>query len=449
MAVKYYDKDKKKWVIFPGTVGAPGKDSYITALENGYKGSVEDYNYACAILPEMVDRVENADKTPIKDSANLITSDGVYLAINDLDDKRKEDDSIQNEKIGQIESESKSRDEELDNSIKELSIKHDEEVESIYGTVNENKTIFDNYVISNDENIEKISTTINEHINTYNEHIENSNNNINGITESIDELKDSIKDNKELIDSNKFNHDSYVESNNLAVKELSDSFEAFKTSIEEFIISEDNKIKDEVDDAKGEINESIGSLDESFRGEIDKVVNSLSEKANTSDVESTYATKDSVQSVLDAIDKIDTTVSADEVAVALSGMSESDKVKAAKTISDIINGHVKIEGTAIADGAIVAENIVSNFAAHTVLMAGDTISNRITSGLIKAENIEAGTITSKEISSDYVYAGDLKAEQITSGTISADVLDLSDYLTVGDAEDTYTTKETLEKTIED
>ena len=26
MSVKYFDKNKNKWVIFPGTVGAPGKN---------------------------------------------------------------------------------------------------------------------------------------------------------------------------------------------------------------------------------------------------------------------------------------------------------------------------------------------------------------------------------------------------------------------------------------
>lgn len=28
MSVKIYDKTQNQWVIFPGTIGAPGKDAY-------------------------------------------------------------------------------------------------------------------------------------------------------------------------------------------------------------------------------------------------------------------------------------------------------------------------------------------------------------------------------------------------------------------------------------
>lgn len=89
MAVKYFDKDKQKWVIFPGTVGAPGKNAYQIATELGYKGTYEEYSHSLYILPECTDKIENADNMPTDNSANLVLSGGVYNAIknvsNDLD----------------------------------------------------------------------------------------------------------------------------------------------------------------------------------------------------------------------------------------------------------------------------------------------------------------------------------------------------------------------------
>lgn len=62
MSVKYFDKNKNKWVIFPGTVGAPGKngkDAYDIAVEHGYEGSEEEYNNTLLQIPEVVDKIEN------------------------------------------------------------------------------------------------------------------------------------------------------------------------------------------------------------------------------------------------------------------------------------------------------------------------------------------------------------------------------------------------------
>lgn len=112
MSVKIFDKAQNKWVIFPGSIGAPGrsayelavqqgykgtldewlesikgadgKDAYTIAVEGGYKGTEEEYNNALAIAPIAVDKINNADTTPTKDSTNLVLSGGVKDAIDSL-----------------------------------------------------------------------------------------------------------------------------------------------------------------------------------------------------------------------------------------------------------------------------------------------------------------------------------------------------------------------------
>lgn len=88
MSVKYFDKNKNKWVIFPGTVGASGKngkDAYDIAVEHGYEGSEEEYNNTLLQIPEVVNKLETIDNTPTKGSNNLVTSGGVKDAIDSLD----------------------------------------------------------------------------------------------------------------------------------------------------------------------------------------------------------------------------------------------------------------------------------------------------------------------------------------------------------------------------
>lgn len=85
MAVKYFDKEKNEWVIFPGTVGAPGKDAYQIAVDNGYSGTQDEYNAALTAIPDVVSKVESADSTPTKDSSDLITSGAVYSAIDSIE----------------------------------------------------------------------------------------------------------------------------------------------------------------------------------------------------------------------------------------------------------------------------------------------------------------------------------------------------------------------------
>lgn len=112
MSIKIFDKAQNKWVIFPGSIGAPGRsayelavqqgykgtldewlksikgadgrDAYTIAVEGGYKGTEEEYNNALTIAPVAVDKINNADTTPTKDSTNLVLSGGVKDAIDSL-----------------------------------------------------------------------------------------------------------------------------------------------------------------------------------------------------------------------------------------------------------------------------------------------------------------------------------------------------------------------------
>ena len=81
MSVKIYDKKQKKWIIFPGTIGAPGKDAYLIAQENGYTGTKEEYAKVLTDTPKIINSIE---EEPTEGSKNLITSGGVWQAIDNV-----------------------------------------------------------------------------------------------------------------------------------------------------------------------------------------------------------------------------------------------------------------------------------------------------------------------------------------------------------------------------
>lgn len=81
MSVKIYDKKQKKWIIFPGTIGAPGKDAYLIAQENGYTGTKEEYTKVLTDIPKIINSIE---EEPTEGSKNLITSGGVWQAIDNV-----------------------------------------------------------------------------------------------------------------------------------------------------------------------------------------------------------------------------------------------------------------------------------------------------------------------------------------------------------------------------
>ena len=96
MSVKYFDKNKKKWVIFPG-IGVPGKDAYEVAVENGYNGTVEEYNQYCSNFVNYMKKLDNIDSYPVENSENLILSKGVYAAISTIKNDYNELNTIVDE----------------------------------------------------------------------------------------------------------------------------------------------------------------------------------------------------------------------------------------------------------------------------------------------------------------------------------------------------------------
>lgn len=86
MSVKYFNKEKNQWVIFPGTMGAPGKDAYTIAQENGYTGTKEEYNQTLFEIPKIVDFIKSSDIEPTENSKNLVQSGGTWSAIKNVQD---------------------------------------------------------------------------------------------------------------------------------------------------------------------------------------------------------------------------------------------------------------------------------------------------------------------------------------------------------------------------
>ena len=109
MAVKYFDKIKKEWLPFPGTVGPKGdpgidgrdgqdgadgsngldgkdgKGAYQIAKENGYTGSESEFNEALGNIGQIPDiELPDVDTLPTAGSKNLVESGGVYQAIQDM-----------------------------------------------------------------------------------------------------------------------------------------------------------------------------------------------------------------------------------------------------------------------------------------------------------------------------------------------------------------------------
>ncbi len=179
MSVKYWNKKEKKWVIFPGTVGAPGKDAYTLAIENGYEGNRDDYIYALVNIPKIVNWFENTDDYPTENSKNLVYSGGVWSAINDLDGKLSGD-------ITKLRT-------DLTNEILRL----DSELSSEITTVNDNllnkisqlDTKFTNEINNLDtkltNKINSVESSLTNEINDLTEQIANINSSVSGDLSSI------------------------------------------------------------------------------------------------------------------------------------------------------------------------------------------------------------------------------------------------------------------------
>lgn len=172
MSVKYWNKEEKKWVIFPGTVGAPGKDAYTLAIENGYEGNRDDYIYALVNIPKIVNWFENTDDYPTENSKNLVYSGGVWSAINDLDGKLSGD-------ITKLRT-------DLTNEILRL----DSELSSEITTVNENLLNKISQVDTKLTNeINNLDTKLTNKINSVESSLTNE---INDLTEQIANINSSV-----------------------------------------------------------------------------------------------------------------------------------------------------------------------------------------------------------------------------------------------------------------
>lgn len=95
MSVKVFSKEENKWIIFPGTIGAPGKDAYIIAQENGYQGTKEEYYNSLTVIPTVTNKIEDIENT-IK---NQVSADNDFLTedrviVSDGDNRKVKDSGI-------------------------------------------------------------------------------------------------------------------------------------------------------------------------------------------------------------------------------------------------------------------------------------------------------------------------------------------------------------------
>lgn len=279
MSVKYFNKEKNEWVIFPGTIGAPGEDSYQIAVNHGYKGTYEEYQHMIAIMPDVLmkatDFVNNIDEIPTENSDHLVKSGGVYSSIKNVETLVNDKSSELNTKIEEAKSE-----------------------------------------------------------------IENN------INPKLDELNDRITD---------------VES------DLNGSLD----DLEKIVI-----------DNKNDSDNSISDLEKSFDDKMQEVLDNLNNKANVSDIPTDYVTPDVIEGVYSAIDNIDTTVSAEEVATVLD----------ADMIAGVVNGSLKIEGTAITDGAIATRHMIANTISGTVITGGTIIGDKIAANTLTSNHIKGSAL---------------------------------------------------------
>lgn len=254
MSVKYFDKNKKKWVIFPG-IGVPGKDAYEVAVENGYNGTVEEYNQYCSNFVNYMKKLDNIDSYPVENSENLILSKGVYAVISTIKNDYNELNTIVDEISTRTQPDNIITTDELENFNKEIEdtyCKKDEfySKDEVNELINSKYTLevddplkFENNKLSIDlsnnvalSDFDSFKTNINEAINLKQDRINASLPlNISGNTISIDltnyvtkgDFNDTLKN---YITTNELNLDKYVDNTELtnAIKDFVKSSELEK-----------------------------------------------------------------------------------------------------------------------------------------------------------------------------------------------------------------------------
>ena len=330
-------------MTFPGTIGAPGEDSYQIAVNHGYKGTYEEYQHMIAIMPDVLmkatDFVDNIDDIPTEDSDHLVKSGGVYSSIKNVETLVNDKSLELNTKIEEAKS-------EIENDI-------NPKLDNLDAKIDTTKSDLQEEMNSKLESLEK---EINDNINP-----------------KIDDLEDKIDSAKEEI----------ADDINPKLDELNNRI----TEVESDLNGSLNDLEKIVIENKNDSDNSISDLEKSFDDKMQEVLDNLNNKANVSDIPTDYVTPDVIDGVYSAIDNIDTTVSADEVATVLD----------ADMIAGVVNGSLKIEGTAISDDAIATRHLIANSVSSTAIASGAIIAEKIAAGAITADKIDAGAIKSEHI----------------------------------------------------
>ena len=149
-------------------------------------------------------------------------------------------------------------------------------------------------------------------------------------------------------------------------------------------VTDYDRIQDMIDD-------SVSNTETEFQNKINNVITQLNKKADSSDIPTDYVTSDVIDDIYDAIDSIDTHVSASEVVDALDNTD-------GETLSNILNGKLIIDGTSIGENSIATRHLGANSVTTTVLASGAVIADKIAANAITANKIAAGAITSDKIS---------------------------------------------------
>ena len=149
-----------------------------------------------------------------------------------------------------------------------------------------------------------------------------------------------------------------------------------------------NSVKDKTD-LENNLNKAMqdaANADANANAALD-AVDGKADKSDIPDV-SKFITGAEVQDMIDKIDNIDVEISASDVVDAINGGATGSNV-----LAEVVNGQVKINGTAITDGAIATKHIVANGISGTAITAGTITGNQIATDAIEAKHIKAGSIT--------------------------------------------------------
>lgn len=187
---KYFNKDTNQWEPLYAT---EGRSAYETAKLNGFTGTEEEFNKVLSEIPGIIDSIENQ---PTEGSKNLITSGGVWAAIDELDKSVGSDITKLEEKVNTNTSNIATIETDITNiksDISDLETKVDTNTSDI---ANNKSTIDSNTtnINSNRDSITALNGTV-TNISTEVTRIVN--------TEIPDQIKASIIDSLESTDPNK------------------------------------------------------------------------------------------------------------------------------------------------------------------------------------------------------------------------------------------------------